>query len=202
MKTNAEKLTGYIYIGKWDVRRSFVEFFRFLFEKLDFTEEYRWSNNDSKTKIWINAAYPNDAIYYPRVIVESTPMIVECTGFRDLSDSSDITGEYWFSGKHEYSVTVKIRDYLPDPVEKITSMILVMLSCSEIRNCYTVRYGTVINIPKSISSTISEFTIPDTNKVGYESTFRLTVNSQWEAVLPGVDIQTIESEAVQTIKIE
>jgi len=198
LDSDSRKLTNFIYLGQRELRRACTEYYRFLFKELEFTEQFRYvENNDKLSKIHIEAAYPEDFKRYPRIIIETVPMTVGMISFKDISKRDAETGDLWFSGQHTYTVTTRIRDYAPDPVEIICDHLMCLLSVDIIRVNFIKWYGVYIDMSKMITpGVLSEVTLPGTNQIGYETSFRMDVFEQWEAKLPAPDIEIIASEAV------
>lgn len=200
---DTRKLTNYIYVGQKEVKYCLAEFYRFLFSELIFTEDWKWVDNDQTTNIFIETEYPDIAVMYPRIVVKPTPMDIEQLSFKDISKHEKETDVLYLSGAHEYSVITTIKDYAQDPVEDITDRLMLLLSIDIVRKNVMSLYKLEFVVPKRISVTsITPVTLVGTDKKGYESSFRFNVWHQWEAKLPGSDIETIQKEAIKTTVID
>lgn len=190
---DVKRLTDFRYVGQRELRRCFTDFFRRLFSELEITKNYRWNEDDKVSKIAIDSSYPDDYHKYPRIIVDVAPMRVTCMSFGDLSECAD---SVWFSGSHDYDVTLRVRGLSPDQVENILDIILVLLSCNEVRDNFAQNYKCFIDISKGLSGSFSDFVLPGTSKLAFEGVIRLAVKSQWEIELVPEDVERILSEKV------
>lgn len=99
----------FIFNFQFAVRDLVIDYLRLLFKYSELAKEYRWSENERETKVFIGAEFPLEERFFPRIIVKVDVVQEERLGFGDVGQSDKdyfvLTGRFRYRGVIYVSAT-------------------------------------------------------------------------------------------------
>lgn len=116
----------FIFNHQYSVRAILIDYLKLLFKYNELASEYRWDEDETKTKVFIGAEFPLVERPYPRIVVKCDVSMEERLGFGDIGmEEKDY---YTLVGRFRYKATIYITATEDKQVMDLADITLLFLA--------------------------------------------------------------------------